>query len=352
MRLCTASEWGASCEGPCDVYRADGCWKIVMGPAAGGQALGPIASGSPFFLFNGAGFTQAHVGGLLSYGGSYYPITRYLSPTQIEAENQPTAPAAASGLTYSILLQWAYPYGTTYQASYCDGNDYPPANPTLDAPVATGSLAQCVNPAGVNDMSGNLQEWTEDYRTTVNGHKIYTLRGGGYADAPNGLACNWLDEVASDQFLFPTAGFRCCLPNQCNPATGQAVCPASAPKSCTADTDCTGGGLCRSLTYDAVSKHCVSSCTATSCQLGCAADGACAAGSFCGEPLSGQAVCSTSCTVDANCAALGGFCDLPADSAARRTCAACVDFASSSRNCGGCGVACLAPATCQNGRCQ
>jgi len=140
-----------------------------------------------------------------------------------------------------------YPYANIYHAVTCDGRDY--ANP--DAPVPTGSLPGCASAENAFDLSGDVAEWTDDFRgTTADGRAAYTLRGGGYDTIAQGLACRFDFEVVPLDFTFPDTGFRCC--SLCAP--GQAEC----------------AGLCRNLGTDGANcGACGHVCGAgTSCQNG------------------------------------------------------------------------------------
>jgi sulfatase-modifying factor enzyme 1/putative metal-binding protein len=104
-----------------------------------------------------------------------------------------------------------YPYGNSYAATRCNGNDYDPIPGGIDDDLAvpTGSLVGCASPWANNtkifDMSGNLREWTS---TPVSGFR--RIRGGGYDNVAAALKCTfdfWAED--EDQFYF-NLGFRCC----------------------------------------------------------------------------------------------------------------------------------------------
>jgi cysteine-rich repeat protein len=125
-----------------------------------------------------------------------------------------------------------YPYGSTYQGSWCNGHDQ---DPTLDAVEPTGTQTSCDTAGwGTEDMSGNLREWTTDYvGATSGGDPIYRLRGGGYIDLEAGLTCDFESAAYVATVQADHVGFRCCStcgngtidPGEtCDPAP-----PASSP---------------------------------------------------------------------------------------------------------------------------
>jgi hypothetical protein len=307
MRLCTNAEWTAACEGQCDTWRTDGCWMIARATQTGGS----MAAGNPSFTFTGSGFLASDVGKMLSIGatpatGTFYQIIRYVSATQVVCAGNVSA---QSGLSYTVMGQKLYPYSVDltldYQASLCNGNDYvvsPSPSGTGDDPVTSGFMNQCTVDT-VYDMSGNLKEWTDDYRGTLSDtRKIYTLRGGSYVDPAQGLTCTFRDAVAAEDFAFPSTGFRCCkpaLPSGVAPTDGYALCPMTTPASCTSCPD-------------------AAQCAAAECTS----------------------------------VAAGSFCDTPTDSTGARHCARYVNWANDNNNCGACGVVCSGGKTCQNGVCK
>jgi hypothetical protein len=190
-----------------------------------------------------------------------------------------------------------FPYGASYGATTCNGNDY---GGLTDVALPTGALAECRSAEGALDLSGNLKEWTYDYRSTVADRDIFTLRGGGYMDPEEGLTCAFRGAVAFEDFSFPTTGFRCCAPFP--------PCPAGPP--CPPGPD--GYQLCP---------------LATECTC----------------PDVGS--CTGECTAPA-------FCDTPVDPAGKRHCAAYADWGSDPLSCGGCGQACPGGQVCANGACS
>jgi hypothetical protein len=153
--------------------------------------------------------------------------------------------AACKGVNQTI-----FPYGASYLAADCNGNDYQ-SNP---APIATGAASNCVSVISTSpslklfDMSGNVKEWTAtDLTTTMPPSNptctkppcLFELRGGAYdinsftvggtRSAP-GLQCDasipapygtiQVDGGTKTQGIdvrLPSVGFRCCLPGQLPP---------------------------------------------------------------------------------------------------------------------------------------
>src|SRR5579871_2178290 len=161
--------------------------------------------------------------------------------------------AACEGTAKTI-----FPYGATYVAGDCNGNDYMTAMGKTPSPIPTGGATSCVsvftNPSlKLFDMSGNVKEWTlTDLTTTMPASNpsctkppcLFELRGGAYdidsfldntkspavTIAP-GLQCDasipapYATIVGADggtstkgiDVRLPSVGFRCCLPGQLPP---------------------------------------------------------------------------------------------------------------------------------------
>jgi hypothetical protein len=114
---------------------------------------------------------------------------------------------------------YTYPYGNTYAAATCNGNDYD-TNPGLagdqDDILNTGTMAGCRNLAAFNpssswiyDASGNVKEWTWTSRS-IGGSTYYEIRGGASNNASSGLTCPFDFTLGNAAFSFPNLGFRCC----------------------------------------------------------------------------------------------------------------------------------------------
>jgi formylglycine-generating enzyme required for sulfatase activity len=104
----------------------------------------------------------------------------------------------------------AFPYGSTYQPSYCNGYDN---NPVTTAPV--GSMHDCQSSvagyAGVYDLSGNAWEW-EDACGAPGQPDWCRLRGGSFGYRSPNLTC---DADNYDRVAYASSssvGLRCCSP--------------------------------------------------------------------------------------------------------------------------------------------
>jgi hypothetical protein len=166
--------------------------------------------------------------------------------------------AACEGANKTI-----FPYGASYVAADCNGNDYqraispgpPDAGVPAPAPLPTGKAANCVSVISTTpslklfDMSGNVKEWTASDLTTMAPPSnpactkppcLFELRGGAYdidsfvdntkspamtiapglqcdASIPAPYATIPIDGGTKTQGIdvrLPSVGFRCCLPGQ------------------------------------------------------------------------------------------------------------------------------------------
>jgi hypothetical protein len=136
---------------------------------------------------------------------------------------------------------YAYPYGNTYSATTCNGNDldtncpccstptspnpfFPTTTPPDDDEILdTGTMTSCTSTWGsthVYDMSGNAKEWTRtgiancvDYDgDTTPETPCYEIRGGSSNMHAVGLRCDFDFFVAGPQYTYSNLGFRCCHP--------------------------------------------------------------------------------------------------------------------------------------------
>jgi formylglycine-generating enzyme len=97
---------------------------------------------------------------------------------------------------------FAYPYGSTYAAKACNGDDF---GERTTAPV--GLLPSCASDGGPLDLSGNVWEWINACATTG----CYA-HGGAFNSKSSELGCEAKVAVTADAAALPTVGFRCCAP--------------------------------------------------------------------------------------------------------------------------------------------
>ena len=128
----------------------------------------------------------------------------------ITRSNTTTAPsftAASQGGTWSYATN-----NTTYQLGVCNEDDYD-TNGALagdqDDILVGGNRASCYADWGaagrVNDLSGNVKEWTLARQPGIN-----PMRGGASNNEGSGITCSLAFTAADDNFFFPNVGFRCC----------------------------------------------------------------------------------------------------------------------------------------------
>ena len=109
----------------------------------------------------------------------------------------------------------AYPYGTSYVATTCNGIDYDgvPGGNIDHLLVPTGSNSNCSSQVNVHDLSGNAAEWTSTVTGTTGGTShltIYMAKGGSYLSPAAGLTCQFTMSVYASNAILPELGFRCC----------------------------------------------------------------------------------------------------------------------------------------------
>jgi len=100
-----------------------------------------------------------------------------------------------------------YPYGNTYQPTYCQGGDI---KPNKQVPVATKTL--CVGGfPGIFDMSGNAYEIEDSCDGTLGAADKCRIRGGDELSFSTTLKCS-ADVTMSRNQMYLDVGFRCCSP--------------------------------------------------------------------------------------------------------------------------------------------
>ncbi|MBI3204021.1 MAG: SUMF1/EgtB/PvdO family nonheme iron enzyme [Myxococcales bacterium] len=79
----------------------------------------------------------------------------------------------------------------------------------LDQRVPSGSMAGCVSPFGVHDMTGNVDEWVlNEAPKTDAGEDVSSLKGGYWG--PIRARCRPVTSSHNRWFRFYQVGFRCC----------------------------------------------------------------------------------------------------------------------------------------------
>lgn len=131
------------------------------------------------------------------------------------------AACAAAGKVLCTGAQWqtacegaansTYPYGNTFSGAQCNTEPYDPVpgGENDDVVVPTGS-ATCTASTGVQDLSGNLREWTDDITGMSGGQSIVVLRGGAYDTPAVGATCDFRLSRGAANVIEATNGFRCC----------------------------------------------------------------------------------------------------------------------------------------------
>jgi hypothetical protein len=106
-----------------------------------------------------------------------------------------------------------FPYGTTFGSASCNTETYDatPGGADQDMLIATGMLPTCATPLGIQDMSGNLKEWTDEITgQTAGGIDIAVQRGGSYQSPSTAATCDFRLTRAAVNSIEPETGFRCC----------------------------------------------------------------------------------------------------------------------------------------------
>jgi formylglycine-generating enzyme required for sulfatase activity len=105
-----------------------------------------------------------------------------------------------------------YPYGLTYDAGACNGQDYDAQGPLPSLSTCQGGFP------GLFDMSGNVIEWEDSCTPTptspdagdTSGASDYcNVRGGSFGTNPQGLQCD-SDILVARWGAGGDNGFRCC----------------------------------------------------------------------------------------------------------------------------------------------
>ena len=108
-----------------------------------------------------------------------------------------------------------YPYGMTFMPLACNGLELDgiPGGGDDNVLLATGSLATCVTPQNIFDLSGNAAEWTSVVTANTgppDNLDIYIAKGGSFETPEIGLTCQFDLSRFAENSILPELGFRCC----------------------------------------------------------------------------------------------------------------------------------------------
>ena len=130
---------------------------------------------------------------------------------------------------------WPYPYGIERDATACnidrtytlpemeafsDASKISEEVERLDKRVPSGTMARCISPFGVHDMTGNVDEWVVNENGNVDDKPFRSGLKGGYW-GPIRARCRPMTTSHNEWFSFYQVGFRCC-----RDADGRALEPA------------------------------------------------------------------------------------------------------------------------------
>jgi len=105
----------------------------------------------------------------------------------------------------------SYPYGSTYQATACNGLDYSVTAGTQSRALPAGTLSTCVSTGQILDLTGNVAEWSSTRTNDLaESPGIFEVRGGSFESPAGGLLCAFDFPRLPAPALTPTVGFRCC----------------------------------------------------------------------------------------------------------------------------------------------
>jgi hypothetical protein len=100
----------------------------------------------------------------------------------------------------------AYPYGSTFSATTCNGLGYSGSSALL----AVGEAYTCVGGfPPMRDMSGNASEWEDSCATSTGASDVCRARGGSFTSSQPQLLCA-ADLEYPRNLTDATLGFRCC----------------------------------------------------------------------------------------------------------------------------------------------
>jgi formylglycine-generating enzyme len=110
----------------------------------------------------------------------------------------------------SAAGQRTFPYGDTYEGSWCVTSDYDAQPDYADGPRPVKSAAKCVGGwPGLYDMSGNASEWENSGEQQTGADDAVVARGGAYGDDAEFSRCTGGVNSPRDG-ADEGNGFRCC----------------------------------------------------------------------------------------------------------------------------------------------
>jgi formylglycine-generating enzyme required for sulfatase activity len=104
-----------------------------------------------------------------------------------------------------------YPYASLYDGAVCNGSENAIAGCANGScsTVGAGALSSCKNDFGVQDLSGNVSEWTEACREATGETDECRVRGGSFQSDASGLQCGSARSYPRGTH-HAAVGFRCC----------------------------------------------------------------------------------------------------------------------------------------------
>lgn len=146
-------------------------------------------------------------------------VTFVQARTACEAEGKRLCSEVEWALACEGTTGFGYPYGNELRETACNvGRDVPVLRPDelweprnvsravarVDARTPAGSHSGCKSPFGVEDLTGNLEEWVASDSEGFD----RALRGGEYTQAAP--TCRTVRQMRDPSFRSFNTGFRCC----------------------------------------------------------------------------------------------------------------------------------------------
>jgi sulfatase modifying factor 1 len=163
----------------------------------------PPAPGTGSFPVGGVSYCDAEA--FCSYAGKFVCGNLVdggpLAPMDLNNPQRDMWARACAGEKHRV-----YPYGDTYQASYCNGESQH-NNTTTEV----STLTMCVSLDGaIYDLSGNVWEWINSCNADSNLADYCYARGGAHNGGEPELTCAFSGFQAPRQQAQENLGIRCC----------------------------------------------------------------------------------------------------------------------------------------------